>query len=207
MANPQNIIFDFGGVLLNLDFNRTYTAFQQLGFSNFENMFTQYTANDLFKKLETGLVSPDEFYRELISAHPKVSKEEIEEAWNAMLLDYRLPSLEYLKKLAQHHRLYLLSNTNAIHYDVFTKRLQEETGISSPDVFFTKAYYSHLIHLRKPDKEIFEFVLKDAGINASDTLFIDDSYNNIEAASALGIRVHLLIPGETIESLPYFTSS
>jgi FMN phosphatase YigB (HAD superfamily) len=207
MANPQNIIFDFGGVLLNLDFNKTFTAFQQLGFPHFEKMFSQYTANDLFKKLETGHITTDEFYDTLINDHPKITRAEITEAWNAMLLDYRLPSLEFLEKIAPNHKLFLLINTNAIHYDAFTKQFTEETGKASIDDFFTKAYYSHLIHLRKPNDEIFEFVLKDAGIKAADTLFVDDSYNNIEAAAALGFRVHLLVPGETIETLSYFTSS
>ena len=207
MAVPKNIIFDFGGVLLDLDFNLTFQAFHQLGFSHFEDMFTQYTANDLFKKLEKGLISNNEFYQALIKLQPNITEGEIKEAWNAMLLNYRLASLEYLPTLAANHRLFLLSNTNAIHFDAFTKKFEEETGQKNFDDFFSKVYYSHLVHLRKPDKEIFEFILKDAGIKAEETLFIDDSYNNLEAASALGFNTHLLVPGETIESLPYFTSS
>jgi putative hydrolase of the HAD superfamily len=203
MKKTKNVIFDLGGVLLNLDFNKTFASFYQIGFSNFEAMFSQFTANDLFKQLETGKISTATFYDELISLKPHLSKPEIAKAWNAMLLDFRLPSIEFLKTIANNHQIFLLSNTNAIHYDAFTTAFNDTFGAGHFDDFFTKAYYSHLIHLRKPDEAIFKFVLQDAGINAEETLFIDDTYNNIDAAANLGFKTHLLVPGETIENLDY----
>ncbi|MEO6537644.1 MAG: HAD family phosphatase [Ferruginibacter sp.] len=203
MANTKNIIFDLGGVLLNIDYQKTFDAFRQLGFTHFEHMYSQYTADALFKKLETGKISKEDFYKTLINQLPGISEQDITEAWNAMLLDFRLPSLNFLQTLSANHQLFLLSNTNAIHFPAFRQIFFQETGMVSIDDFFTKAYYSHLIKLRKPEKAVFEFVLQDAGILAAETLFIDDSYNNIEAAMSLGFSTHLLVAGETIETLDY----
>ena len=203
MANKKNIIFDLGGVLLNIDYSKTFKAFEQLGFPHFNNMYSQFTANTLFENLEIGKISNEDFYKTLIHQHPLIAKQDISEAWNAMLLDFRLESLHFLQTLSQNHQLFLLSNTNAIHYAAFVQKFTAETGLANFNDFFTKAYYSHLINLRKPTKEIFQYVLHDAGITAAETLFIDDSYNNIEAAAGLGFKTHLLVAGETIEALDY----
>jgi len=198
----KNVIFDFGGVLLNLDFKRSFAAFAALGFEDFEDKFSQYTAAPVFQKLEKGEIAAPEFYkglRELLGV--PVPDAQLEQAWNAMLLDYRKPSLDFLVPLAGKYNLYLLSNTNQIHYDHFSRTLKEETAYPSLESFFKKAYYSHNIKLRKPDTETYAFVLEDAGIAAAETLFIDDSYTNLPTAQALGIQTHLLLPEERIEHL------
>lgn len=198
----KNIIFDFGGVLLNIDYSKTSTAFRQLGFDNFDEMYGQFTADSLFEQLETGAVSNEAFLDRLLSAAKKdIDRSQLAAAWNAMLLDYRLESLSFLEKLSGHYKLYLLSNTNAIHIDEFRQRFVRETDQPSLDAYFTKAYYSHEVGLRKPNADIYEFVLKDAGLKPGETLFIDDSINNIEAAKKLGIHTHLLLPNERIEQL------
>lgn len=203
----KNVIFDFGGVLLNLDFNRTFRAFEELGFNDFEQKFSQYSADPLFRKIEKGIISPVEFYDGLrVLLKKNIGDNDLEFAWNAMLLDYRKPSLDFLIPLAKRYRLFLLSNTNKIHYDHFSKTLQEETGYLSLESFFTKTWLSHEIHLRKPDKETYEFVLNDAGIIANETLFIDDSYTNLPAAKELGIQTHLLLPEERVEYLEILDS-
>lgn len=203
MIKTKNIIFDLGGVLLNIDYNKTLKAFEQLGFPHFSAMYSQFTADALFEKLETGEVSNGIFYKTLISNHPVITQQDIKEAWNAMLLDFRLESIGFLQNLSTNYRLFLLSNTNAIHYETFREKFITETGMVSLDSFFTKAYYSHLINLRKPTKKVYDFVLQDAGILAAETLFVDDSYNNIETAASMGFKSHLLVAGETIESLDY----
>jgi len=198
----KNVIFDFGGVLLNLDFNRSFQAFEALGFADFEKNFSQYTADPLFRKLERGTIDPAAFYdglRHLLKKN--VSDTDLEYAWNAMLLDYRKHSLDFLIPLARKYNLFLLSNTNKIHYDHFSRTLTEETGYGSLESFFTKTWFSHEIHLRKPDKETYEFVLSDGKLHPGETLFIDDSYTNLPNAQELGIQTHLLIPGERIEHL------
>lgn len=204
MAKLKNIIFDLGGVLLNIDYQKTKTSFEELGFTEFDKMYSQYSADMLFSNLETGKVSNDIFYDKLVQAgNGIVSKEQITKAWNAMLLDFRTGSLAFLEELSKKYQLYLLSNTNAIHLAAFNEIFTRETGKPSLDAYFTKAYYSQLVGLRKPNKDIFEFVLSDAGIEAEETLFIDDSYNNIETANEMGFKTHLLLAGEKVEELNY----
>jgi putative hydrolase of the HAD superfamily len=202
MASFKNIIFDLGGVLLNIDYNLTKEAFRALGFEHFEQMYNQYAGDELFDELEMGKVTPDEFIATMISRHGNgITAEQVTHAWEAMLLDFRTSSLAHLEKLAKKYNIYLLSNTNAIHLAAFNKILLAETGHEKLDDFFIKAYYSHKVGLRKPNRDIFEFVLKDAGIKAEETLFIDDSYNHIATAEGLGLQVHLLQKGERIEDV------
>ena len=205
MAELKNIVFDLGGVLLNIDYGKTRLSFEALGFNHFDNMYTQYSADRLFSDLETGKITNDHFYEYLEQqAGGKITREQISRAWNAMLLDFRVPSLAFLEELSKKYQLYLLSNTNAIHLEAFKEIFKRETGKDSLDAYFTRAYYSNNIGYRKPNADVFEFILKDAGISAEETLFIDDSYNNIDAAKKLGFKTHLLVPGEKIEALNYF---
>jgi len=200
--NIKNIIFDLGGVLLNVDYHKTSEAFQQLGVSNFDNLFSQFKSNELFEKLETGNISDNSFYQE-IKKHcaPATSTVQIENAWNAMLLDFRKESIQFLSSIKSQYNIYLLSNTNSIHLEAFKKIFTNETGLDSIDIFFKKSYYSHLIQKRKPHKETYQFVLQDGNMIAEETLFIDDSMNNIDSAKELGIITHLLLPTERIENL------
>jgi glucose-1-phosphatase len=204
MSELKNIIFDLGGVLLDINYQKTKGAFENLGFDHFDEMYTQYTADPIFAELETGFLDAEAFYNHVKPAGRKgVTKEEVINAWNAMLLDFRLKSLQYLPVLGRKYKLYLLSNTNAIHLEAFSQIFSNQTPYVSFDDFFTKAYYSHKVGLRKPNKDIFDFVLSDASILADETLFIDDSYNNIETAKEMGFKTHLLKPGELIEELEY----
>ncbi|MFZ1528223.1 MAG: HAD family phosphatase [Ferruginibacter sp.] len=205
MAKPKNIIFDFGGVLLNLDIPLTIEAFRQLGIPDFDKHFTQYTADPVIEDLETGKISNADFLDRLVTlGGGAFSTGQATTAWNAMMLGYRKTSLDFLKTLAGGgYRLFLLSNTNDIHHRVFTKAIFEQTGYKTLDEFFEKAYYSHKIGLRKPYADVFEFVLNDAGLLAAETLFIDDSYTNTDAAAALGFKTHLLKPGQLIEEIDY----
>lgn len=205
MAILKNIIFDLGGVLLNIDYNKTAEAFAGLGLTDFKSMYGQFSADDLFEKLETGHVTQEEFYDVLQSRHHTLTPESITKAWNAMVLDFRLDSLQFLVKLSKKYNLYLLSNTNIIHKTHFDSLFTKEIGGGSIDDYFKKAYYSHLIGYRKPNSDIFHFVLKDAGIIAEETLFIDDSINNVEAAALVGIRTHLLATDEQVERLDMLT--
>lgn len=200
----KNIIFDFGGVLLNIDFKRSFNAFEALGYHNFENLFAQQHADELFQQLETAQIEVDVFYDKLALLAPgTVSRQQLQYAWNAMLVSYRTRSLEFVETLRKDYNVYLLSNTNEIHYNRFTQMLQEETGHEKLEDFFDKAWFSHLIYRRKPDEETFAFVLNDAGIKAEETLFIDDSISNLPAAEMMEMKTHLLKPGELIEHLDY----
>jgi len=200
----QNIIFDLGGVILNIDYNLTTEAFGDLGAQDFESLFTQAKQVNLFDKLDKGIISPEEFrdgIRRITSLD--MSDQQIDLAWNAMLLDLPAVRLDLLKKIKHHYKTYLLSNTNAIHFDEYNKYLQNQHGINNLSNLFNEEYYSHIINNRKPNKEIFNLILNENGLKPEETLFIDDSIQHVEAANKIGILAyHLNIPqGETIEEL------
>ena len=200
MSTTKNIIFDLGGVLLDIDFQKTIYAFKKLGIENFEDMFSQFKADELFEKLETGSITEVDFYSAIKKkTGVKVSDAEIDTAWNALILKFRTESLQYLETLSKSYKLYLLSNTNSIHLKYFKQLFTEQTSKPLLDEYFTKAWYSNEVGLRKPGAEIFEFVLNDENLNVAETLFIDDTLSNIETAQKMGFKTHHLLPTEKIE--------
>jgi putative hydrolase of the HAD superfamily len=204
MAAIKNIIFDMGGVLYNIDYNLTADAFKALGFTNFEEMYSQFTADDVFEKLETGQITEEEFYKTIQQkSSVAITELQIQNAWNAMLLGFRTAAIEHLKAIKDDYRIFLLSNTNAIHLKKVYEHYETLNQEIRYDTLFEQAWYSNKIGYRKPNKDIYEFILNEAGLNAIETLFIDDSFNNIETAKALGIQTHLLLPNERIEDLHY----
>ncbi len=208
MNKLKNIIFDLGAVLINIDYKKTEQAFINLGFAHFSKMYNQYEANPIFEKLEMGLISTDDFYNTIINLSPRrITAAQIQNAWNKILLHWRIESLAFIQTLSPRYQIYLLSNTNAIHQAAFLQTLPLQTGITNFNTLFTKAYYSHEVHLRKPNKNIFEYVLADAHIIATETLFIDDSYNNIDTAKSMGFKTHLLLAEERVENLEIFNNA
>jgi putative hydrolase of the HAD superfamily len=202
MKAVQNIIFDLGGVLLNINYGATEQAFVQLGVTNFHELFNQFHANDLFSNLETGAVAEERFFEQLQqSSGLQLTREQILTAWNAMLLDFRTESIAFLRSLRNRYKVYLLSNTNELHLQEFSRSFQAAFDGNQLDDLFDAAYYSHRIGFRKPNKEAFEWVLRQHGLVPEETLFIDDSAPNIEAAVQLGLQTIHLLPGNTIESL------
>jgi putative hydrolase of the HAD superfamily len=196
MDGVKNIIFDLGGVLLNIDVSITEKAFIELGVDRFSEMFTQHHSNDLFVQLETGEISPEEFYEAFRKGTgTELSNENIKNAWNALLLDFRLPSLAWLNSIKTRYRIFLFSNTNQIHHDAFIASYKELTGNADFDAFFEKAYYSQNLGMRKPNPEPFLHILQEHKLEASETLFIDDTIKNIETAQKLGLKtIHLQWP-------------
>lgn len=204
MAAIKNIIFDMGGVLYNIDYNLTADAFKSLGFTNFEAMYSQFTADVVFEKLEIGEITEQEFYTIIKqNSEVEISTTQIKDAWNAMLLGFRTTAINHLVEIKNSYRIFLLSNTNAIHLESVYKDYEALGQSIGYDALFERAWYSHNIGYRKPNKDIYEFILSEAGLKAEDTLFIDDSFNNIETAKGLGIQTHLLLPYERIEDLKY----
>jgi len=132
-----------------------------------------------------------------------VSNKQLDAAWNAMILNFRTESLTALDELSKKYSLFLLSNTNSIHLKYFQQVFTRDTGKDMLDAYFNKAWYSHLVGLRKPGKEIYEFVLQDGNIVAEETLFIDDTIDNIKAAEEFGIKTHHLLSQEKIEDLQF----
>jgi len=198
----KTILLDLGGVLLNINYKKTTQAFMELGVDHFDDHFSQFKADELFGNLETGKISEEQFYQSVLPiCKTGTTKDQVRDAWDAMLLDFRIKSLEFLVPLAEKYPLYLLSNTNSIHHTAFNRTLLNETGKSTLDAYFIKSYYSHLIGRRKPALETYRYVFNDMGVAMKETLFIDDSINNIDAAASLGIQTHHLKPDERIEEL------
>ena len=191
MTAIKNILFDLGGVLYHIDYELTIKAFEKLGTKNFHEHFSQQQQNNLFDRLETGKVSDEDFIREMKVLLPHCNREEIINAWNALLIELPQENIRLLQDLSKQYRLFLLSNTNSIHINRINKLLYKDYNLKSLDPLFDKVYLSHQIGMRKPNSETFEWVLKDAGILAQETLFIDDSIQHIESANLLGIQTQL----------------
>lgn len=197
----ENILFDLGGVILNIDYEKTISAFKKLGLSNFDEIYSQFKQERLFDDIETGKISADDFTRRIKDLFSKdVNNVDIESAWNAMLLDLPGERLDLLKKSGKNYRIFLLSNTNQIHYNEYIKYIEKVHQVDF-NGFIEKAYYSHEIGLRKPNQDCFDYVCSQNNLKAENTLFIDDSIQHIEGAKACGINAYHLQKPNTIQSL------
>ena len=199
---PKSIIFDFGGVLLNLDLERSRQAFFNLGIPHFDRLYTFYQASSLFEELETGRLTPAAFFESLRKESDRpLSDEAITLAWNALLLDYRQESLAFVDRLGKRMPVFLYSNTNLIHYDCFQQRIRETTPYGHLNDLFEKAYYSHELGLRKPHVDGYLHILRENNLNPGETLFVDDNADNIEGAKQVGLLTHHLQPEESVEKV------
>ncbi|MCU0395463.1 MAG: HAD family phosphatase [Chitinophagaceae bacterium] len=196
----RNIIFDLGGIFIDIHYHRTREAFHALGVADFDAYFQQSHSNPLFARLETGTITPDAFYDAFRAETAlDVTNEAIAAAWNAMLGDFRPASVNLLPALREQYRIYLLSNTNQIHHDAFSAQYAALSGGASFDAHFHTAHYSHLLGLRKPDVICYQKVLELHGLEATETLFVDDTFKNIEGARMTGIQTLWLEPGSRLE--------
>jgi putative hydrolase of the HAD superfamily len=199
MSNIRNIIFDLGGIFLNLDYQLTAQAFRRLGVNNFDELFTQHHANPLFEQLETGLISNESFFQSIreLTALP-LTDEQITSAWNAMMLDIPPARIQWLQTIAAEYPVYLFSNTNAIHYACFEAICRRDLGNIHFNNLFRFAGYSHQLGYRKPAAASFRQLLDDWQLDAAHTLFIDDTPGNIQGAQEAGLHTILLTPPQEV---------
>ena len=199
-AGIQNIIFDLGGVILDLDTSRTMTAFADLAGIAPGAITDSVAKAQFFKDYEQGLITDAEFRDHLRKLLGKeVTDEQIDFAWNNMLGPLPAERLAVLKKLLPDYRVFLLSNTNNIHLQAFNAIIQTAHGHENLDPYFTKAYYSHLLRMRKPDVAIFEHVLRENNLKADETLFLDDNADNLAGARKAGIHtMHITHPDQIL---------
>jgi len=191
--NIKNIIFDLGGVILDIDYNLTIKAFEKLGIKNAKNLYSQKKQTKVFDLLETGKITEAEFcniLREITNI--KATNKQIIEAWNAMLLDFYSGIFDILQKVKKKYKTFLLSNTNIIHYKEYIKKLENIEGTNTFNNLFDKQYLSHEIGLRKPDPKIFKLIIEENKIIPNETLFIDDSIQHINGAKKVGLQAHWL---------------
>jgi epoxide hydrolase-like predicted phosphatase len=195
----KNIIFDWGGVLTDLHFEKTIGAFHALGFRHFEESFSIADDHSFFLRFEIGKIDEAAFLRELRkhTRHP-VSDQQLLDAWNIMLGDFPGDHWRLLENIKSSYRTFLLSNTNSLHISYYFRKLETLYGTYGYSHLFEKVYFSHILGMRKPEPVIYEFVLRDSNLDPSSTLFIDDNPLNIETAVKLGIKGYHLAPPVTL---------
>ena len=200
MKNANAIIFDLGGVILNIDYRLTIAAFEKLGVKNADLFYSKKVQNPIFDKIEIGEITANYFLDELQKKTNNAEIKHLESAWNAMLLDLPESRLNHIQKLSKNYKIFLLSNTNEIHINAFRKKIGEKRWLQFSSLF-TKMYLSHEIGFRKPNKEAFQIILDENKLKANNVFFIDDSPQHIKAARSLGIQSHYLLEGEEITAL------
>ena len=189
MQKIKTIIFDLGGVIVNLYVEKTIAAFSELSGLSEKEVEKAYLSADVFKQYEKGLISDAEFCKSLrVEFNLKATDTEIRSAWNAMLGEIPVDRIESIKTLLQHYKCIVLSNTNAIHEKAFHKVLSDSFPYQHLNGLFHEVYFSHELNQRKPDEEIYQNVLKLSETEASESLFMDDGIANLDAASGLGIH-------------------
>jgi putative hydrolase of the HAD superfamily len=198
----RHLLFDLGGVIINLDISRTHRAFATLAGRDPEAIIGEFNRTDLFKRYEKGLITDAGFRTQLRDfLGVPVTDRQMDDAWNAMLLDIPPARIELLRQLRQKYNLLVLSNTNAIHLRALNGILHQTSGIATLEDIFHQTFYSHLTGLSKPSPEAFRYVLEQAGIRAEETLFLEDSPANIQGAQQSGIPSVLIGPSYSILDL------
>jgi len=193
----ETIIFDFGDVFINLDKQATPLGLKKLGLEKWSAQIDSLNFN-----FEKGLISKIDFLDGLNNLVPNANQKEVLDAWNGVLLDFPMYRLEFLEKISKKYQLFLLSNTDSIHINHF----KERNGDDFYNRFyncFEKVYFSYDLGMRKPDVEIYNFVINENNLIPEKTLFVDDNFDNIEGAKKTGLQVWHLLKGkeEVIELL------
>jgi len=202
--NTKNIIFDFGGVIINIDFNLNYKAFEKLGARKLHNLFSKAEQTELFDSFEKGVITSGKF--RLLACkilNLNISDKEFDKAWNSMLLDIPTERIELLRILRKRYRIFLLSNSNKIHFDKYNSYLKKNHKVKGFEDIFEKAYFSFNLGMIKPDKNIFTYVLEMNNLKINETLFIDDSMQHINTAKELGLATFHL---ENTDIVSLFTN-
>jgi putative hydrolase of the HAD superfamily len=203
LPNPDSIdaiILDFGGVLYDIDYDAPARAFQALGMDDFKTLYSQASQSDLFDRLETGKIANDDFLRALQTYTPVgTTLEQVLHAWNVILLGIPKHRIDFVHELAAKYRMFLLSNTNAIHVAEFEQHIDAAMGLDYFRAAFEKVHYSNVLGLKKPYPETYLHLCELHGLAPARTLFIDDSVQHVRGALEAGLQAyHLEIPGEEL---------
>lgn len=200
--NIKNLLFDFGGVIVNINKENAINRFKEIGVSNIEDYLGEFRQEGIFLEYEEGKLTTKEFCLALrkLSGKEDITEEEVDSAWLAFLVGIPEYKLKMLKELRKEFNVYLLSNTNPSIMR-WAKSNDFSAEGDSIEAFFDKLYLSYEIGCAKPDKEIYEYLIKDSGINPAETLFFDDGKTNIEVAQQLGFQTHLTDEKEDLNKI------
>lgn len=199
----KNIIFDLGGVIVNVDNHLFANAFKKLGAHKFEEAFAKAMQQQLPELYETGKITTNDMRARAkkLMAIEHVTDAEFDQAWNTGIINLPKERLEFVRKFKQKYNTYLLSNINELHFEQNFAVCYRDAGLKNFNGIFHKEYYSHLIGMRKPDPEIFKLVLTENNLTPHETLFVDDTLENILSARTLGIKTHHINSQQDIFSL------
>lgn len=200
MKNIKAIILDLGGVILNINYQKTINRFENIGIKRASSLYSKQTQNNLFDQIETGAISEKEFLNSIQNLAVKTTHKEIRKAWNSMILNLPDSRVKSIQKIKPKFKIFLLSNTNSIHIDEFKRKIGDLEYYKFYNLF-EKIYYSHEIGHRKPNKEAFQIILNENNLIANEVLFIDDSYQHIKAAKSLSINTHHLKDDEDLTAI------
>ena len=198
----KNIIFDLGGVILDIDENIVYKELEKMGV-NIAELAHSKDFIDIMSKFDTGIYTAPTFRKKMkaLLGLEKMTDQKFDSIWNAMLLDIPRERVEAIEQIKKHYKIFLMSNTNEIHYDLYVRDLQLRFGYDEFDKLFHKSYFSFAEHLEKPDPRFFELILDHEHLLPEETLFIDDTEKNIKVAQSLGIRTYHISREELVRNL------
>lgn len=204
-SSVKNIIFDLGGVIINIDFQYTFEAFAKLGDSDILSTLKKFKDLKVFERYEAGEFTDPQFRNFLRNEFSqKATDQEIDQAWNALLKDIPIARIQKIQQLKEKYNLYLLSNTNHIHIQEVNNILHQTSGIRNLNLLFDKVYLSYEMKMSKPHLEIYNFVLEEQKLNGSETVFIDDNKDNIIGAQNAGLEtIHVEAPHTILELLAH----
>ena len=198
----KNIIFDLGGVVLDIDESIVYNELEKMGI-NVSELAHSKEFIDIMSKFDTGIYTAPTFRKKTkaLLGQEKMTDQRFDAIWNAMILDIPRERIEAIEKMKKHYKIFLMSNSNVIHYDLYVRDLQLRFGYNEFDELFNKSYFSFAEHLEKPDPRFFELILDHEGLLPEETLFIDDTEANIKVAKSLGINTYLIRRDELVRNL------
>lgn len=202
-ATIRNLVLDFGGVLYDINYDAPVQAFAELGYEGFGDDYAQGAQSRLFDGLETGALSEGDFLRSLHARCAEgTTPSQVLAAWNSILIGMPERSLKTLEKLFGRYRLFLFSNTNAIHAPIFERQIADIYGRSTFPSFFEEIVYSHRFGQKKPAPETFKAYAQRFSLAPGATLFIDDSLQHVEGAKKAGWNaLHLNLERDHLEAL------
>lgn len=187
-TNYKALLFDLGGVLIDINYHATEVAFEKLGVTDFKERYTQFAQNELFDRLECGQISAQHFINLLLSQTAAgTTPNQVVAGWNAMIGGFQQEKIALLERLAKALPLFMLSNTNELHW-VPVQNAWKLSSKHEMEVYFQTIFLSHQIGKRKPAPETFIWVCEQMGFEPKDVLFIDDSPQHINGAKAAGLQ-------------------
>lgn len=201
-AKIKNIIFDLGGVVLDIDENIVYKELEKMGIRASELAHSKEFM-DIMSKFDTGIYTAPTFRKKTkaILGQEKMTDQKFDSIWNSMLLDIPRERIAALEQIRKHYKIFLMSNSNEIHYDLYVRDLQLRFGYNEFDELFNKSYFSFAEHLEKPNPRFFELILDHEHLLPKETLFIDDTAENINVAKSLGINTYHISREELVRNL------